>query len=176
MSMTALDPEHPFVKQWAAMCEDRALADLPYKMETNGAGKIIMSPPSNWHAFYQFKIGYILQPLMPSGEVLGECGVQTSDGIKVPDTVWISAERFTAYCDEVCFPIAPEICVEVASPSNSRKDMLEKKQLYFAAGANEVWFCDRNGDLTFFSNEDEENPTSFSKLCPAFPVSIKKAA
>jgi len=37
--------------------------------------------------------------------------------------------------------IAPEICVEVISPRNSPEEMAEKRALYFAAGADEVWFA-----------------------------------
>ena len=34
---------------------------------------------------------------------------------------------------------APELCIEVVSPSNSRKEMSEKTRAYLAAGAHEVW-------------------------------------
>ena len=34
---------------------------------------------------------------------------------------------------------APEICIEVVSPSNSVKELEEKKTAYLAAGAEEVW-------------------------------------
>src|SRR5205823_13674111 len=34
---------------------------------------------------------------------------------------------------------APEICIEVVSPSNSVKELSEKREAYFAAGAQEVW-------------------------------------
>ena len=35
--------------------------------------------------------------------------------------------------------VAPEICLEVISPSNSVKETQEKREAYFAAGAHEVW-------------------------------------
>ena len=34
---------------------------------------------------------------------------------------------------------APEICIEVVSPSNSVKELSEKTDAYLAAGAEEVW-------------------------------------
>lgn len=34
---------------------------------------------------------------------------------------------------------APQICIEVVSPSNSVKELEEKKSAYLAAGAEEVW-------------------------------------
>ena len=38
---------------------------------------------------------------------------------------------------------APEICIEVLSLSNSPAEMNEKRDLYFEAGAHEVWICGR---------------------------------
>ena len=64
---------------------------------------------------------------------------------------------------------APEICVEVISPSNTASEIEEKKQLYFEAGAKEVWLCDDDGTMRFFL------PGSLvpaSLLCPDFPVRI----
>ncbi|HSA71392.1 MAG TPA: Uma2 family endonuclease, partial [Burkholderiales bacterium] len=34
---------------------------------------------------------------------------------------------------------APELCIEVVSPSNSRQEMREKIEAYLATGAEEVW-------------------------------------
>ena len=64
-----------------------------------------------------------------------------------------------------CTP-APEICVEVVSPSNSDEEMLQKKDLYLGAGAKEVWLCGEHGRLTFFSGQ-ARMPRSI--LCPTFP-------
>ena len=47
-----------------------------------------------------------------------------------------------------------------------------KMQLYFAAGAQEVWLCNEDGDVEFFAVESAE-PIKLSKLCPAFPVKVK---
>ena len=50
--------------------------------------------------------------------------------------------------------------------------MQEKKALYFAAGAQEVWFCDQKGKMTFFLDAASVGQTS-SCLCPEFPRSIE---
>lgn len=163
---------HPAVKQWAAMCEDPALDALPYKIETDRHGKIIMSPASSWHGDFQFQIGHLLKQLMPPGRVLMEVGILTSNGIKVPDAAWSSLERFRPHRRAYCQPVAPEICVEVASPSNSTREMQMKKRLYFDAGASEVWFCNKNGGMTFFSSDDGKLAIPRSKPCPDFPLSV----
>jgi hypothetical protein len=44
--------------------------------------------------------------------------------------------------------------------------MIQKKQLYFAKGAQEVWLCNQQGKMSFFNAEQElEN----SVLMPEFP-------
>lgn len=49
--------------------------------------------------------------------------------------------------------------------------MLGKMQLYYAAGALEVWLCDEHGDMEFFIREQLE-PVPRSVMCPDFPLCI----
>jgi Uma2 family endonuclease len=55
------------------------------------------------------------------------------------DVAWASAEFIDRHKFETPYARAPEICVEVVSPSNSVKEMNEKRAAYLAAGASEVW-------------------------------------
>jgi Uma2 family endonuclease len=72
----------------------------------------------------------------------------------------------------VCFPRAPEICVEVLSPSNTRVEIREKTALYFDAGAKEVWLCSDSGAMTFL-RAGETQPMPASQICPDFPRQIE---
>lgn len=47
--------------------------------------------------------------------------------------------------------------------------MTEKRALYFAAGAKEVWLCDENGEMRFFNAQQQLEQ---SQLVPAFPLII----
>ena len=67
------------------------------------------------------------------------------------------------------FRHAPEICVEVKSPSNTTGELLEKKPLYFKAGAWEVWIWEQSGRMLFF---DAASPLERSALCPDFPATV----
>ena len=49
--------------------------------------------------------------------------------------------------------LAPEICVEVFSPSNSVAEIEGKILLYFERGAQECWTCDGTGVMTFFRSD-----------------------
>ena len=46
--------------------------------------------------------------------------------------------------------MAPEICVEVVSPSNSEEEMVEKRRLYFEKGAKEVWIVSEAGTVSIY--------------------------
>ncbi len=156
---------------WEELCEDRTLQDLPYKIETNRLNQIIMSPASNWHGGFQSEIARRLAEMRPGGRVITECAVQTTDGVKVPDVAWVSEERLAPHKRSALMPVAPEICVEIMSHSNSLFEMSGKMQLYFARGAEEVWFCDEDGRMTFYRHDLQE--ATNSKLCPDFPVKFE---
>ncbi len=83
----------------------------------------------------------------------------------------MSKDRHRLYWLAISLPIAPEICVEVLSPYNRRDEMLEKMQLYYAAGAQEVWRCDEHGNMEFFIKEQLES-VPHSLMCSEFPLCI----
>lgn len=154
---------------WEKVLADSVLTGLPYLIETDRHGQLVMShPPAPEHGREQFGVGKRLDQLLPAGDVITECPVSTSEGVKLVDVAWISKARWQAQRGQVCFIQAPEICVEIISPSNTRRELTEKKALYFAAGADEVWFCDRDGRMQFFRKDAPEMPGT-SALCPAFP-------
>ena len=67
-------------------------------------------------------------------------------------------------------PIAPELCIEVLSESNTRAEIDEKQGLYFERGALEVWTCDPEGRMHFYHPSGEQPA---STLVPGFPAEIE---
>lgn len=49
--------------------------------------------------------------------------------------------------DLSALPRAPELCVEVLSPSNTEPEMQQKTAAYLAAGALEVWLVKEDGTV-----------------------------
>ncbi len=146
------------------LCDDPILSELPYKVETNKQGQIIMTPHSTFHSDYQWEIAFILKKLITNGRVSGEFAV-VIDGIqKTIDVCWR-----TRIGKEKVSPVAPELCIEVLSPNNSKAEMELKKELYFKAGAREFWLC-TNGKMEFFN---QHRKLKLSLLFPAFPQSVK---
>ena len=157
--------------RWEEVCENRQLQDLPFKIELNKWGQIVMSPVKIKHSFYQGRIQRLLESLLKTGEVMPECAIDTSDGVKVADVVWCSAERFDRIQEEVSASIAPEICIEVKSSGNTLDEMEFKKRLYFESQAIEVWICNEQGQITFYNEQSE---LAQSLLVPNFPDRIER--
>lgn len=153
---------------WEEAIEDPILSDLPYKIELNGDGNIVMSPTRYVHGGYQAQIAGLLEKFL-GGKSVTEGGVQTSDNVKVPDVAWLTLEHWAIAKGELAASTAPEICVEVTSKSNYRRELDQKKKLYFEAGAKEVWFCDRMGKMIFHTPEGQVDA---SVLCPDFPKEL----
>jgi Uma2 family endonuclease len=158
---------------WEQLCKDKRFEDAPYKIESNAKGQIIMSPTANYHGSYGARIALLLGKHKSKGEIVVECAVETSDGTKEADVAWLSPGRWKEVAEDFSCKIAPEICIEVISSSNTVKEMLYKKDLYFAAGAIEYWLCDKEGRLRFFNASGE---IAKSKLVPKFPASVKRPA
>lgn len=60
------------------------------------------------------------------------------------------------------FPRAPELCVEIVSPSNSREEMQIKTALYLEAGAQEVWIVYIDSHMEIFNATGSVDSTAFS--------------
>jgi len=73
------------------------------------------------------------------GESFVEASVVTAAGLFVPDVVWASGEFMRSHANQTPFIRAPDVCVEVASPANSVKELREKVDAYLGVGAVEVW-------------------------------------
>ena len=152
---------------WEQVCADATLSNLPYKIELNEWGQIVMSPASIRHVMFQDSISTLLKSLLTGGRVLQEFPVETSENVKAPDVIWISNELLEQVKDKTASPQAPELCIEVMSPpGNTMKQLLKKKELYFEAGAKEVWICNENGRLDFY---DRQGKIEKSQMVGQFP-------
>ena len=150
---------------WQEACEHPSLRNLPFKIELNEFGKIVMASVRVNHSIYQAEIAHLLL-MCSDGKALVECAFVLAWAQKQRMWLWAARERFEQIRQEVeCF-IAPE----VFSPGNTAQEMREKQGLYFEAGAEEVCYCDEDGRLSFF---DAEGPLATSWLFPEFPQNIE---
>jgi Uma2 family endonuclease len=153
---------------------DEFLAELPNRIETDELGQIIMLPLlAPEHGTDQASIALLLKTLLPSGLTVIVCPVSTSCGVKCVDAAWISREHRQAERVQICLTQAPEICIEVISPSNSRRELRKKKRLFFETGAEEVWFRERDGRMVFYRKDAPDLEVASSVLCPEFPARVE---
>jgi Uma2 family endonuclease len=159
--MGHLTPHEALVLRWAELCADPRWRDLGAKIELNSMGVIEMSPASNRHGMRQASMAFALRQHLPAGTVVIECCIATPEGVRVPDVAWASAEFMARHGELSPFPQAPDICVEVRSPSNTDAEMAFKTQLYLDAGAIEVWIVDEDGGWQVFDAQGPRGDTRF---------------
>ena len=123
--------------RYRAMCEDPCLARVPGKLELDLWGRMVMTPAGTYHSLVQGRLCQRLATL--GGQTYTELAVVTEFGLFVADVAWGSRQFAASRGKESPFMRAPEICLEVVSPSNSAKEMAEKRAGYLGAGALEAW-------------------------------------
>jgi Uma2 family endonuclease len=137
-------------QRWREMMDDRALAGVQGKVELDQWGRIIvMRPVSPEHGGTASRLAQLLEAQL-GGRSVVEVGVLTPAGVLAPDVAWCSAEFWRARRTEIPFQVAPEICVEVASRSNTKQELTEKVQAYLQAGAREAWIVYPGAQHTAF--------------------------
>ena len=148
--------------RWSDVLNDPSLRNLPYKIELDEHGRILMSPASNRHGIQQAKLVRLLAQMPLDGEIATECSIVTHMGVRVADVVWMSPQFVTKYAEQTPYPQAPELCVEILSPSNSPREMEEKIRLYLGYGAIEVWIVDAEGSISLFGAEGKREQSIIS--------------
>ena len=78
------------------------------------------------------------------------------------DVVWASDEFIRTFAYETPYPKAPEICIEIVSPSNSKAEITGKVDLYLAKGAQEVRVVYESGKITTYSHIGEIEQSVFA--------------
>jgi hypothetical protein len=74
-----LTPPKAILEHWQHVLQDETLRDLPYKIETNAHGQIVMSPVTKRHTFLQYLIAKELEQHLTGGYALQEVSILTSE-------------------------------------------------------------------------------------------------
>lgn len=162
----------PGMRAWREAVENPAFHDLPYKVETNARGQLILTKHKIYHSFAQSRTLKLLEKhVHGDGETTVEFAAQTTDGVKVPGVVWVSDERATQIpSDAEASAVMPATCVEVLSRSNTQAEREDQRRLFFEGGAEEVWLVGADGRVTFY---DAEGTLDQSGLAPDFPQRVE---
>jgi Uma2 family endonuclease len=126
-----------------------ALPDDAFRYELQG-GVLLSEPPSGFeHGDVCAEIGLRLRQharRTGAGSVVSAVSfvlARDPDTVRIPDVAFVRTERVASLVDRSRpFPGAPDLSVDVLSPSNARGEIHAKVADYLAAGAPLVWVVD----------------------------------
>src|SRR5215213_9960723 len=107
-------------------------------------GEVIeLAPPKIVHQRLVFGIAKLVDSLKPDGEVfVSPIEVYLDEyNIPQPDVVWVSANGICKI-EELRLVGAPDLIVEILSPSTAKLDKTTKFSLYEKHGSREYWIVD----------------------------------
>ncbi|HEX8565711.1 MAG TPA: Uma2 family endonuclease [Pyrinomonadaceae bacterium] len=109
-------------------------------------GKLVKTMPAGFiHGLVTQELSYFVTDFVKKNRlgvvVAAETGfILTGKTFRGADSAFISNEKLAEFgYPEGFFPTAPDLAVEVASPGNSSEELIEKVDLYLAAGCRLVW-------------------------------------
>jgi Uma2 family endonuclease len=111
-------------------------------------GEVIeVSPPKHGHLRAQRRLWRLLEAAAgQAGEVEIEVGYRPVPEHEywVADVVFVTRERWDQVPDTGNLQGAPELVIEVLSPSNTASEIRDKKKMCLENGSQEFWVVDRN--------------------------------
>ncbi len=108
-----------------------------------------MVAPGGQHGSVTNRVAHAISAVA-LGRALGEVfGAETAfrltrnpETVRCPDVGFVTADRLPVGVPDGAFEGAPDLAVEVLSPSNGPTEMSRKLAEYFRYGARQVWFVD----------------------------------
>jgi Uma2 family endonuclease len=129
------------VEEFRALPEDRG----PVYHELRHGELVTVTRPKLKHSLIQRSLREVLQPFAEPGSYVDtEVAFRPlpEHELWVADVAYLSAERFREVDPEDNIRGAPELVIEVLSPSNTAAEIYDKEQICLANGALEFWVVD----------------------------------
>ncbi|HEV7891830.1 MAG TPA: Uma2 family endonuclease [Pyrinomonadaceae bacterium] len=148
-----------------------------------------MSPSGVTHGIFCSEVGAEVRDFVKANDLGVVCGAETGfiverdpDSVLGADVAFISQERLAKIENPDKFgPFAPDLAVEVMSPSNTVSEMEEKAALYFAAGARAMWvFNPKKKTVTVYNSPSdvrvlsEHDTLEGGDVLPGFKLELSK--
>jgi len=148
-----------------------------------------MSPTGGTHGMICARLAAVLWQHVEAhdtGVVFGaECGFKLAsnpDTVIAPDAAFVLHEKMAMVENMDKFlPFAPDLAIEVLSPSNTFSEIDEKIELFLAAGTNAVWIINpRRRTVTIYQSNNapriltEDDVLGGDDILPGFQYKIAK--
>jgi Uma2 family endonuclease len=134
-------------------------------------GELITMPPAGEdHGGIESEINGILRDYVKEhglGKVYGSSAGFTlkQDTVREPDVSFVRSTRVASVKNKGFAKGAPDLAVEIISPSDSIRQLMRKVKQYFAAGTHTVWI------VRWLKGDD---PIEAPELLPGFSVPISQ--
>jgi len=126
--------------------EFEKLPDIPgYRFELRHGELVKVGYPVHEHYLIQRRLRRVMErPAGDHGIVDIELAFRAlpEHEYRVADVAFVSRERWEKIPRNGCLAGAPEIVIEVLSPSNTATEILDKEKLWLENGAREFWVVD----------------------------------
>ena len=141
----------PAEQVFELMTADELLrVEIPGKRAELVRGRLVVSePPGGYHGHVAARLTYLLGAFVypeNKGVLLAQdTGFKIAtnpDTVRAPDLAFVSAERAHRLRVQSYPELAPDLAIEVVSPSDSRGEILSKVGDWLDAGARLVWVID----------------------------------
>lgn len=152
------------------------------KYELIEGERVLMSPTMPLHNLVRDRLLYLLLRFLeghPSGRALSEQAFHLfGNTVRIPDISFVGEGRFQEL--EKIPQGAPDLAIEVISPTNTLREMERKVSDYFAAGSKRVWLVypeEREvyiHGISGVTRRVQEDSLDDSELLPGFSVQVSK--
>ena len=165
------------------------LPDDGYRSELVEGEIVRMTPTGAEHGVLSIRIGRLLDEHVSARGLGVCCGAETGfilqrdpDIVRAPDVAFVAAARIPKTgIPKTYWPFAPDLAVEVLSPSDRLTDVHAKIAEYFAAGTSMVWIVEPSAEAVhvYRSPHDvhvlrDEDELSGDDVLPGFRCVVKR--
>lgn len=120
------------------------------RAELVGGELIMMSPTKRKHGKTSARIARLLDEFVERGNLGDVTGAETGflvardpDTVRAPDAAFVRLDRVPLEDEpDFFYPFAPDLAVEVVSPSDSWTELEQKVRMWLDAGCRLVWVLD----------------------------------
>jgi Uma2 family endonuclease len=154
--------------------------------ELNAGELITLPPPKSLHSLTSLAVLEALQPYLrqhPMGRAIPEAGYilfREPLTVRQPDVSVLSNARIAATPEDSYFEGAPELAIEIVSPSDAADDLEIKVRQYLNTGAKQVWVLyPKSQDLHVFQPDrffvlKADEVLNGGDLLPGFAVKVSE--
>jgi len=122
--------------------------ELVYKHPALVDGELtLLNPPTRRHQRVILRLAFAIETWIRAGSARGELAIEPTVQVRsnrgyLPDLAWFSADRVPSDAGDPYPRVAPDLAVEVLSPSTRNFDLLRKRVDYARVGVRELWLID----------------------------------